>query len=162
MITRSIVKKICLSLIGGSPLTPVPTTKILGAPAMTQVGASKLSSFVSAATEIASAVGTLSSIVQNPVGSILSEMDTNIGNLTKDNFASLDTTLSSIASSVDPGVQTAYGNLKKALGGGDGVSGIYSQIKKFKEHTDRISGVTVSADSDLSKPLTNEQTPGGR
>jgi hypothetical protein len=162
MITKSIVKKICLSLIGGSPLMPIPTTKVLGSTIVTQIGAGTLSGFASAATEITKSVGSLSSIVQNPVGTILTEVESTVGNLVGDKFSGLDATLSSIAAATDSERIDAYTKLKTALGGGDGIGGVYSEIQKFKKHTDRISGVTVASDSDLSRPLTNPQTPGGR
>lgn len=159
-LTASAVKSIVLSLIGGVPLTPVPTTTIAGAPAVSQAGLGTLASLASAASEIAGAVGTLSSIVQNPVGGIVSDLGSTVGGLTENNFASLDSTLSTVAA--NPSLASSYSKLKSALGGGDGTAGLNSTLTKFKDHTDKISGVTVSAESDLNKPLTVPQTPGGR
>ena len=161
-ITKSIVKKICLSLIGGSPLIPIPTTKILGGVTVTQLTPKSLESLASAATQVASAVGTLSSIVNNPVGEIVDKVQSTVGDLVKDNFSGLDSTLSIFSSASDTERVNAFLEFKKALGGGDGIGGCYSELVKFKDHTDRISGVKVASDSDLSIPLTNPQTPGGR
>jgi hypothetical protein len=159
-VTKSVVKKICLSLIGGSPLAPIPTTTVMGTTIVTQVGGKVLSSLTSAANEISSAVGTLSAITENPIGGLVDDIKGTIENYTKNNFQELDSVLNAIAT--DPTLSTVYGELKKAMGGGDGIGGCFSELQKFKEHTDRISGVTVASDSDLSKPLTNPQTPGGR
>ena len=159
-LSASMVKSIVLSMIGGVPLMPIPTTTIAGSPAVSQLGLGSLASLASAATEIAGAVGTLSSIVQNPVGGIASALGDTIGDLTKNNFSNLDSTLSTVAGNA--ALSDSYSKLKNALGGGDGTSGLNSTLTKFKEHTDKISGVAVSPESDLNKPLTIPQTPGGR
>lgn len=156
----SAVKSIILSMIGGSTLMPIPTTTIAGSTAVTQMSLGTLASLASAAASVAGSVGTLSSIVENPVGGIASSLGTDVGGLTENNFASLDSTLSSVAGNA--ALAGSYSNLKNALGGGDGTAGLNSTLTKFKEHTDKISGVAVSSDSDLNKPLTIPQTPGGR
>lgn len=156
----SAVKSIILSMIGGNVLMPVPTTTIAGSPTVTQLSLGTLASLASAAAEIAGSVGTLSAVVQNPVGGIAGELGATVGDLTANNFQNLDTTLSAVAG--NGALTDSYNNLKKALGGGDGTSGLNSTVTKFQEHTDKISGVTLTSNSDLSKPLTIPQTPGGR
>lgn len=156
----SAVKSIILSMIGGSVLAPVPTTTIAGSPAVSQMGLGTLSSLASSAVDVAGSVGTLSSIVDNPVGGVTSELGSTVGGLTENNFQSLDSTLSTVAG--NPALSTSYATLKNALGGGDGTAGLNSTLTKFKDHTDKLSGVSLSENSDLSKPLTVPQTPGGR
>jgi hypothetical protein len=156
----SAVKSIVLSMIGGSTLMPIPTTTIAGSTAVSQMSLGTLASLASAALEVASSVGTMSSLVENPVGGIASDLGSTVGDLTGNNFSNLDSTLSTVAS--NGALTDSYNNLKNALGGGDGTAGLNSTLTKFKDHTDKISGVAVSTDSDLNKPLTIPQTPGGR
>jgi hypothetical protein len=156
----SAVKSIILSMIGGNILIPIPTTTIAGSPTVTQLSLGTLASLASAAAEIAGAVGTLSAVVQNPVGGITSALGATVGDLTANNFQNLDSTLSAVAG--NGALTNSYDNLKKALGGGDGTAGLNSTVSKFQDHTNKISGVTLTNTSDLSKPLTVPQTPGGR
>lgn len=157
----SAVKSIILSMIGGNVLMPVPTVTIAGAPAVSQMGLGTLTSLASAATSIAGTVGTMSSVLQNPVGGVIETVSGTLDTLTSNNFSQLDTELTDYVAN-DPALSDSYANLKTALGGGDGTSGFNSELSKFKKHTDKISGVTVAADSTLSKPLTVPPTPGGR
>lgn len=156
----SAVKSIILSMIGGSTLMPVPTTTIAGSTAVSQMSLGTLASLASSAADVAGSVGTLSSLVENPVGGVAADLGSTVGDLTGNNFQSLDSTLSTVAGNA--ALADSYSKLKNALGGGDGTAGLNSTLTKFKDHTDKITGVALSSDSDLSKPLTVPQTPGGR
>ncbi len=167
-VTKGVVKAICLKLIGGVPINGVPTTTALGMPVTTELSlgglaglAGAVSGAVGAVAGVAGAVSGLAAIAQNPVGALTNEVAGKLGDLCADNFANLDSTLSSIATDPDAGVSAAYTNLKNALGGGDGASGALSKIQKFKDHTDRLSGQVMSIDSDLTR-VAGKLTPGGR
>lgn len=159
-LSLSAVKSLVLSMIGGVPMMPVPTVTIAGSTAVSQLSLGTLASLASSAADIAGSVGTLSNIVENPVSGVTSELGSTVGDLTSDNFSNLDTSLSTVAG--NPSLENSYSRLKNALGGGDGTAGLNSTLTKFKDHTDKITGVAVSPDSDLNKPLTVPQTPGGR
>lgn len=147
-------------MIGGAPLMPIPTTRILGSVSTAQIGLGTIAGLAGAAKTIAGTVGSLAAVVQNPVASVLDAAHANINSLTADNFSSLDTSLDHVAT--NPALADSYSKLKNAMGGGDGTSGLASELSKFKDHTDRISGVTLGSDNDLNKPLTIPDTPGGR
>lgn len=154
----SAVKGIVLGMIGGSPLMAIPTTRILGSVTTAQLNPAALASLASLAKSVAGDIATLQRIVKNPVGFVTDRVLDKVGELTRNNFQELDTKLSNISS--DSEVSASYSKLKKALGGGDGVSGLNAQLTKFKDHTDRLSGVKLSADSGLSVVV--EDKPGGR
>lgn len=156
-ISASVCKKIVLSMIGGIPINGLPTTTVAGTPVVTELS---LGSLVSAASSIASAASALQQIAQNPMGALTGALTETLGAYAKENFAGLDTELPGVSG--NPALSTAYSNFKKSIGGGDGVGGALNSITKLKEHSDRLSGQTLSSENDLSKPLTNEQSPGGR
>ena len=159
-LSLSVVKQLILMFIGGSMLIPIPTTTIAGSPSVGQISLGTLISLAKTATEIAGTVNSLSAIVENPVGGALDAAKGTINELTKENYLGLDNKLSGVAA--NPNLSTSYNKFKKALGGGDGVSGVTSELEKMKQHTDRLSGVQLSKDSNLSKPLTVPNAPGGR
>lgn len=159
-LSLSTVKQLILMYIGGSMLMPIPTTTIAGSPSVGQISLGTLVSLAETATEIAGTVNSLSAIAENPVGGAIDSVKGTINELTKENFIGLDTKLSGVAG--NPNLSASYNKFKKALGGGDGVSGVTSELEKMKQHTDRLSGVQLSKDSSLSKPLTVPTAPGGR
>lgn len=158
-VTKGVVKAIVLKMIGGVPINGVPTTTALGMPVTTELSLGGLAGMASGIASAAGAASALSSIAQNPVGALTGALESELGDLCKDQFSGLDTRLSSIAT--DPALSGAYGKLKEAMGGGDGASGALSKIQKFKNHTDRLSGQVMSVDSDLNR-VSGKITPGGR
>lgn len=159
-LSLSAVKQLILMFIGGSMLIPIPTTTIAGSPSVGQITLGTLVSLAETASQIAGTVNSLSAIAENPVGGAIDSVKGTITELTKENFLGLDNKLSGVAA--NPNLSTSYNKFKKALGGGDGVSGITSELEKMKQHTDRLSGMQLSKDSSLSKPLTVPTAPGGR
>lgn len=169
------VKRICLSMIGGQILAPVPTCTIAGATTTVQAGglasltaiAGQISSVVGAVSsvvgQVSTVAGQLSAIAENPLGAVTSQVTSELQSYCKDNFSGLDTTLSGVKTIADstPEVSNAYNNLKKAMGGGDGLSGAFSKVEKFKNHCDRISGQVMSVDSGLNS-IPTSFSPGGR
>lgn len=152
-ISKGAVIKLILKYIGGSPLMQVPTSTIGGSPIAAQVGglvgaAAGAAAAVSAAASAAGAAGLsagMALLSKNPLAEVIESASGKIDELTTNGFAALDTKLSDIAS--NPALETQYNKLKLALGGPDGLSGASAQIKKFKEHTDRLSGLLPSSDS---------------
>jgi len=108
-------------------------------------------SIVSTASAVVGAASALTSIAQNPVGALTDAVSSKLGDLCKEQFSGLDTTLSDIKTLADsnPQINAAYTNLKNAMGGGDGTSGALAKLQKFKNHTDRLSGQVMSIDSNL-------------
>lgn len=160
-VTTGVVKAIVLKMIGGVPINGVPTTTALGMPVTTELSLGGLAGLASSVAGIAGAAGGLSAIAQNPVGALTGQAESKLGDLCSNNFGNLDSTLSSVAGDSNPDVSSAYSNLKNAMGGGDGLSGAYAKLQKFKNHTDRLSGQIMSADSDLGK-IKSAFRPGGR
>lgn len=156
-VTKGVVKAIVLKMIGGVPINGVPTTTALGMPVTTELSLGGLAGLASSVAGAAGAVGGLAAIAQNPVGALTGQVQSKLNDICADEFANLDTTLSSIASDPDAGVSSAYANLKTALGGQDGAGGALAKINKFKEHTDRISGQVMSVDSDLTRITSSEE-----
>lgn len=147
-------------MIGGVPINGFPTTTIGGSPVVSELS---LTGLVSMAAGIATAATSLQAIAENPMGALTDAVTDTLGNYAKENFAELDTALPGVSGSSNTDVTTAYSNLKKSIGGGDGVGGAYTSLQKFKQHTDRLSGQVLSAENNLSQPLTNSQNkPGGR
>jgi len=87
---------------------------------------------------------TLSSISRNPVSSTISSTKTTLNTLTACNYTGLDSSLSNISS--DPALSAAYQQLKLSIGGPDGLSGAVSYVNAFEDHTNRLSGITLSSD----------------
>jgi len=88
-------------------------------------------------------------ISKNPLESTITTTKTNLTNYAVNNYSALDAAVPSI--SAEPQLANAYTQLKLSLGGADGLTGAISQLNSFKDHTDRISGITLSADSDYSE-----------
>ena len=150
-LSKSAVIKLILKYIGGSPLMQVPTTTIGGFPVAAQAGglagslagaASAVSSAVSAAQD---ATAGLSLLSNNPLEGVISTASAKLDSLTSAGFAGLAAAVPGVSG--DPALSAQYDKLKLALGGADGLSGAMAQIKKFKEHTDRLSGLIPSSDS---------------
>lgn len=151
---KGAVIKLILKMIGGSPLMQVPTTTVGGFPVAAQIGAiagaaagaaAAVSAAMSAAGSIKDGMAVIS---KNPLGTVLDTTGARISSLTSGAtpFAGLDASIpAGVLASV--GSTEAYGNLKGALGGADGISGAQAQVTKFKEHTDRLSGLLPSSDT---------------
>lgn len=90
----------------------------------------------------------LSQISVNPLSNFLTQTKGTLTTLTTNNYSGLDAELPDVAS--DGSLSTQYSALKTALGGSDGLSGAISQIDAYQLHTDRLSGVTLSSESDYS------------
>ena len=90
----------------------------------------------------------LSQISVNPLSNFLTQTKETLTTLTTNNYSGLDAELPDVAS--DGSLSTQYSALKTALGGSDGLSGAISQIDAYQLHTDRLSGVTLSSESDYS------------
>ena len=102
----------------------------------------------SVATDSGGLQSGLSQISVNPLSNFLTQTKGSLSTLTASNYSGLDSTLPDVAS--DPALSTEYAELKTALGGSDGLSGAISQIDAYQLHTDRLSGVTLSSESDYS------------
>ena len=150
-ITKSTVIKLILKYIGGAPLMQVPTSTIGGAPIAARAGA-----LVGAAAGVASQVSSLASqagalqaglsaISQNPLNNLIGPITDKLENLTAGGFSGLASSIPSVAG--NPALATQYDKFKSAIGGADGLGGAAAQIKKFREHTDRLSGLIPSSDS---------------
>jgi hypothetical protein len=102
----------------------------------------------SVATDSGGLQSGLSQISVNPLSNFLTQTKGSLSTLTASNYSGLDSTLPDVAS--DPALSTEYAELKTSLGGSDGLSGAISQIDAYQLHTDRLSGVTLSSESDYS------------
>lgn len=151
-ISKSAAIKLILKYIGGSPLMQVPTTTIGGSPVAARIGAAigGAAGFAGSVAGVAASAGSLTAglqqIAQNPLANIINTAKTRIDTLVAGGFAGLDATLPNIAG--NPALSSSYDKLKISLGGADGLSGAFAQINRFSEHTDRLSGLVPSTDSD--------------
>ena len=151
-ISKGAVIKLILKYIGGSPLMQVPTTTIGGFPVAAQLGGlvGAAAGAAAAVSSAASSAGSLSAgmalLSKNPLQGVIDTAGSRITDLTSGGFAGLDSAVPSVAS--NPALAEQYDKLKQALGGADGISGANAQVKKFKEHTDRLSGLLPSSDSE--------------
>jgi len=87
---------------------------------------------------------TLASISVNPAAVNINAAKSTLSSLTACNYSGLDSTLSSISG--EAALAPAYQQLKLALGGPDGLSGSVAYVNAFEDHTNRLSGVTLSSD----------------
>lgn len=114
----------------------------------------KRTSLTSVANQVALADGGLqqglSYVNQNPLNTKIDNSKTNLIQYTSNSYSGLSAALPKISSNVQ--LANAYTRLKLALGGPDGKTGAVSQLDAYKLHTDRLSGVTVSSDSDSYAP----------
>ncbi len=114
----------------------------------------KRSALTSLADQVATAGGGLqeglSYVNKNPLESKITNSRDNLTTYTSNSFNKLSLSLPAISSNVQ--LANAYSRLKLAIGGPDGKTGAVSQLDAYKLHTDRLSGVTVSSDSDSYEP----------
>jgi len=91
----------------------------------------------------------LTQISVNPIAELLESTSVLLHSLVDTNFSGIDSQFPTIASDID--LQVEYAALKDALGGGDGLSGAVAQLDSFRDHTDRLSGLVLSSDSELAE-----------
>lgn len=117
-------------------------------------GLSSTSGSVSGLTQLAQDIGNysgglqqgLSLASQNPLSTVYNSTSSTLSSFTQNSYSGLDSQLPNIAS--NPSLSGAYNALKASLGGSDGLTGAVSQLNSYKEHTDRLSGITLSSESD--------------
>lgn len=150
-ISKAAVIKLILQYIGGSPLMQVPTTTIGGFPVAAKLGglagglAGAASAVSSAIKGAKNATAGLSLLSNNPLSGTISQVSGKLEGLTAGGFSGLASAIPTVAG--DSNLTAQYDKLKLAIGGADGLSGATAQVKKFKEHTDRLSGLIPSSDS---------------
>lgn len=149
-LSKSDVIKIVLQCIGGSYLQQVPTATIGGRPVACQIGAlGGLATTASAvATASAGVESGLAEVSSNPTTPFISQTKQTLTTYSANNFSELDVALPDIAS--DGALANAYSELKVAIGGSDGLGGAVAQLDAYELHTNRLSGVTLSNDSENS------------
>lgn len=151
-ISKSACIKLILKYIGGSPLMQVPTTTIGGSPVAARVGAAIggaagiAGSVAGVAAQAGSLQAGLAAIAKNPLGNVIEGTKSQLDGLVAGGFAGLDAALPTISG--NPALSASYDKLKLALGGADGLSGATAQINRFQEHTNRLSGLVPSSDSE--------------
>ena len=95
----------------------------------------------------------LSTFSHNPLASLIDDMRDLLFYYTEGNYANLNVALSGISSNTsDPSINVSYKNLREAIGGPDGLSGCVAQLDAFLDHTNRLSGLTLSEDSPNAEP----------
>jgi hypothetical protein len=148
----AVVKKI-LSMIGGSPLMQVPTSTIAGSPIAAQAGGAigAAAGVMGMAKSAMSAAGGsidagLAAISSNPLAGTISSVSDRVDSLTSGNFANIGSVLPASVTS-NANVASEFAAFKAAVGGVDGNGGAAAGIRKFKDHTDRLSGLKQSSDS---------------
>lgn len=117
-------------------------------------GLSSTSGSVSGLTQLAQDIGNYSGGLQqglslaskNPLASVYESTSSTLSSYTQGNYSGLDAKLPNIAS--NPSLSGAYNALKLSIGGSDGLTGSVSQLNAYKEHTDRLSGITLSSESE--------------
>lgn len=87
----------------------------------------------------------LTTLFTNPLANIIEETKNYILTFNADNYAGLNAALG-----LSSGTQ--YAIFRDVMGGGDGYGGIYAQLEKFKDHTDRLSGLVVDENSENAEP----------
>lgn len=114
----------------------------------------KRSALTSLATTVATSTGGLQQglalVNRNPLETKIDSSKNNLIQYTSNSYSGLSVALPEISSNAQ--LANAYSKLKLALGGPDGKTGALAQLDAYKLHTDRLSGVTVSSDSDSYAP----------
>ncbi len=87
----------------------------------------------------------LTTFSHNPLASDIDSMRDLLIYYTEGNYANLNTALVGISS--NPSLNVEYKLLREAIGGPDGLSGCVAQLDAFLDHTNRLSGLTLDADS---------------
>lgn len=98
----------------------------------------------------------LTTFSHNPLATIIADARSTLIYYTTGNYANLNTALSGI--STEPLLEAEYKLLREAIGGADGLAGCVSQLDNFKDHTDRISGLVLDADSPNAEPTDDSTT----
>ena len=98
----------------------------------------------------------LTTFSHNPIASVLDDTRELLLYYTENNYANLNTALSTISS--DSALDIEYNALKEAIAGGDGLSGAVAQMDIFKDHTDRLSGLILDEDSPNAEPGNDSTT----
>lgn len=88
----------------------------------------------------------LSLASQNPLDPTIINTSAKLSSYTQGSYSGLDSSLPNIVS--NPSLADAYNSLKSSLGGSDGLTGAVSQLNAYKDHTDRLSGIKLSSESD--------------
>ncbi len=87
----------------------------------------------------------LTAMFTNPLAAVIEETKNYVLALNGENYAGLNA-----ATGLSSG--TNYAIFRDAMGGGDGFGGIYAQLEKFRDHTDRLSGLVVDENSENAEP----------
>jgi hypothetical protein len=92
----------------------------------------------------------------NPLAGVIANVRANLVYYTTNNYQNLDLALPVIAA--DGSLTVAYSSLKNSLGGSDGLSGAVAYLDRYQDHTDRLSGLVLSSDSQFATTQLDSKT----